>query len=41
MKQLMILAAFGIATGGRDRDCGEQHKARLSRFNLVFRLNPH
>jgi hypothetical protein len=34
-KRLMILAAFG------DRDDGEQHRARLSRFNLAFRLNPH
>jgi len=25
----------------RDRDGGEQHRARLSRFNLAFRLNPH
>jgi hypothetical protein len=31
----MIFAAFG------DRDDGEQHRARLSRFNLAFRLNPH
>ena len=27
--------------GLRDRDDGEQHRARLSRFDVAFRLNPH